>query len=199
MQRRWRKMLFLAWENFEAGDFFVTLTYDDDHLPPHWRDAEKKMPAYLRKVREARKALGLDYRYMYVDEHLHTNGRPHHHMLIKAADGDEKLLRDLWPHGHVEISRIRPDRRLEPLINYIAKEEPLEGKRAWKASRNILSPRESIQIVPPSYRLPVPLGSRPWEKGTAMQYTEAADACINKDIVQIILPRKFEYSSLIYT
>ena len=44
--------------NFDDGDLFVTLTYDDKHLPDSRDKAVRKIRAFLSKLRKARAGRG---------------------------------------------------------------------------------------------------------------------------------------------
>ena len=48
------RLEFLLYANFALDDWFVTLTYDEDFLPPNYETARKNQPAYFRRLRQAR-------------------------------------------------------------------------------------------------------------------------------------------------
>lgn len=101
---------------------FVTLTYDDEHLPP---EAHLDAPALQRFFKRLRKmasdrrgSLATDrrrnIRYFASGEYGEQNGRPHYHALIFNADFTDKYrvgqrkgkplfesptLSKLWPYG----------------------------------------------------------------------------------------------------
>ena len=54
---------FLLAANVRPGDWFVTLTYDDQHLPDCWDRADKSMQWFFRKLRESRRPAKTIYFY----------------------------------------------------------------------------------------------------------------------------------------
>ena len=54
--------------NFDNGDLYLTLTYDDKHLPEDREAAIRRIRSFLSKLRKARKARGQLLHYIYVTE-----------------------------------------------------------------------------------------------------------------------------------
>ena len=54
--------------NFDDGDLFVTLTYDDKHLPDSRDKAVRKIRSFLSKLRKAWAERGEELHYIYVTE-----------------------------------------------------------------------------------------------------------------------------------
>lgn len=69
----YQKLEFLIAANFGEKDLYVTLTYDDSHLPENRQEALKKMKAFLKRLRKVRKEGGYELRYIYVTEHKHRH------------------------------------------------------------------------------------------------------------------------------
>ena len=128
--------------NFDDGDLFVTLTYDDDHLPPDRDTAVRRMRAFIPKLRAARKARGQPLHYVYVTEGFCPGGRAHHHMVINSTGNDFEELRRLWIYGdNMEVRRLTfgPEYTYEDLASYLTKEprewgHPQVGERTWTPS-----------------------------------------------------------------
>jgi len=96
---------------------FLTLTYDDEHLPEdggldvtHWQKFAKRM----------RKQLG-PFRFYHCGEYGEENKRPHYHALVFGQDFSEdrqlfkrgknplwtsETLSGLWKYGHTSIGRL---------------------------------------------------------------------------------------------
>ena len=146
--------------NFGVGDLYATLTYDDDHLPGNRTEANRRIKAFWRKLRAARKEGEQDLRYIYVTEHKHGDGRWHHHVLINATGDDFTLIRELWGQGGIEFKKIRVDRdkNYETLARYLCKEQRDKvGLRLWSGSRNLRKPERECfrvsndtQLTPPN-------------------------------------------------
>lgn len=137
--------------NFGVRDLWVTLTYDDDHLPGSRKEANAIMASFWKKLRAARRGEGQELRYIYVTEHKHGDGRWHHHALINATGDDYELIRRLWKRGNVEFRQLRVDRdkNFETLARYMCKEQRDKvGQCLWSGSRNLQKPEYDCCRVP---------------------------------------------------
>lgn len=155
----WQKLELEIAANFGVRDLWVTLTYDDVHLPHSRRAANECFRALAKKLRAVRKAQGQELRYIYVTEHKHGDGRWHHHVLINATGDDYELIRKLWGRGNVEFRPIRIDRdkNYETLARYMCKEQRDKvGQRLWSGSRNLRKPERECFRVPNDTPLSVP-------------------------------------------
>lgn len=97
---------------------FVTLTYNDDFLPP---DGGLRKSDFQRFVKRLRKRFsGSSIRYFHCGEYGESLGRPHYHALLFGVDfSDKKLFKDgdsplytsdllasLWPFGHSTVGAV---------------------------------------------------------------------------------------------
>lgn len=95
---------------------FVTLTYDDEHLPPDGSLDRAAFPLFMKKLRKVTKV-----RYLHCGEYGDTTLRPHYHACLfgfgfpdKVQTGERggypvsrsPLLERLWPEGHSEIGSL---------------------------------------------------------------------------------------------
>ena len=153
--------------NFGDGDLYVTLTYDDKHLPDSRDKAIRKMRSYLSKLRAARKARGQPLRYIYVTEGCCPGGRLHHHVVLNSTGADLEELRALWIYGdNVEVRRleIHRDHTYEDLASYLTKEprewgHPQVGERTWTPSLGLVQPEAVTERVPDYMTLTAPPGA----------------------------------------
>lgn len=68
-------------ESFQhESSFFVTLTYDQDHLPPDGSVSVRAAQLFLKRLRKAAGSAKL--RYYIVGEYGEKGGRPHYHAAI---------------------------------------------------------------------------------------------------------------------
>ena len=91
---------------------FITLTYDEKHLPP---DRSLQVSDWQDFAKRTRKKIG-KFRYMHCGEYGEKNGRPHYHAsifgwdlresweLFETTDAGDSLytspiLTELWPNG----------------------------------------------------------------------------------------------------
>lgn len=160
--------------NFTRRDLYITLTYDDAHLPVNRKTAKKQIAAFFTRLRKARRLAGQELRYVYVTQELQKDGshRLHHHIVINSTGaGDYDLIRSLWPNGsNIEISPIGEtemyvhDDFLE-LAQYLLHERNPDapfisyGDRGWSGSRNLRKPEERSEMVDETVTITAPPGA----------------------------------------
>ncbi len=160
----WQKLELLIAANFRQRDLWVTLTYDDGHLPGSRGEAVRRFNAFIRRLRKARGRHGQVLRYIYCTEGRHGDGRFHHHLLINATGDDFRQLAGLWGNGQVDIRRFRVDKEknYETLAKYMCKEQrDKPGQRLWSGSKNLARPRAECFRVPDDTPLDMPRGATP--------------------------------------
>lgn len=96
---------------------FMTLTYDDDHLPEHGSLNYKHLSLWWRKMRRTIPGV----RYYAVGEYGDKSDRPHYHVCVFGEDfrdecyimreGTHKLwcnliAQNMWEHGRVAIGNL---------------------------------------------------------------------------------------------
>jgi hypothetical protein len=167
----WQKLELLLAANFGRRDWFVTLTYDDDHLPPDRKRAGAEMGKFLRALRSQRKAAGKELCYVYNIEEMPDepggSKRLHHHAFINCAGDPAEVIAALWGRGQVFIEPILdgPNDSYEARARYFVKErQPGElgrktGLRAWIPSRNLRKPEVSSELVPETVTITAPPGA----------------------------------------
>lgn len=101
---------------------FITLTYDQEHVPAHGTLVKKHFQDFMKRLR---KNTGVKLRYFVCGEYGETTGRPHYHAIIFGYDwpdkrryasnqrGDtryvSKTLDAQWALGKCEIGSVTPD------------------------------------------------------------------------------------------
>lgn len=150
--------------NFDNGDLFVALTYDDKHLPDSRDKAVRRMRSFLAKLKASRKARGEGLRYIYVTEGCHPGGRLHHHLVLDSTGEDLEEIRRLWIYGDdVEVQRLtfHQGYTYEDLASYLTKEprewgHPQVGERTWTPSLGLARPEPETETVPDYLTLTAP-------------------------------------------
>lgn len=71
---------------------FITLTYDDDHLPKNGSLTKNHFTKFIKRLR---KAIPNKIRYFHCGEYGDENFRPHHHALIFGYDFPDKYFWNL--------------------------------------------------------------------------------------------------------
>lgn len=99
---------------------FVTLTYDDEHIPAGGSLDPSAFPLFMRRVRK----VVSDVRYFYCGEYGENFSRPHYHALLFGwwprdaeqcgSRGDHRVYRSaelsrLWPFGFHEFGSVTFD------------------------------------------------------------------------------------------
>lgn len=129
--------------NFTNSDYWITFTYDSEHMPQTIEQAQQDMKNYIRRVNYRRKKKELESaKYIYITEQGSKNKRIHHHLIIENGI-DADTLEKLWKKGRRNnIRRIAEDENgLTGLSNYLSKDP--QGRKRWCSSNNLKKPKES--------------------------------------------------------
>ena len=151
-------------DNFDDGDLYITLTYDDGHLPEDRDAAVRRMRSFVPRLRAARRARGQPLRYIYVTEGACPGGRLHHHMVVNSTGDDLEEMRRLWIYGvNVEVRRLSfgRDYSYRDLAGYLTKEprewgHPRVGERTWTPSLGLVRSEPVTEDVPDYLTLSAP-------------------------------------------
>lgn len=137
--------------NFTDRDIWITLTYDDEHLPPDGdiEAAIRNMQNYIRRINYQRKKRGLsNSKYVYVTEYSPTEEIRWHHHLVMDGELDMDTVESVWKKGsRNEVRRLEKDENgLSGMANYIVKEkERIKSEKRWNSSQNLVEP--DIRVV----------------------------------------------------
>ena len=177
------KLEMLLAANFTGRDLFLTLTYDNTHLPRNRREARTMIRKLWKQVRAYRKARGQALKYIYNTEDKHGEGRLHHHVILNATERDIDVIRSLWPYGAIDIAYLG-DREWEDWAGYLTKERddrPV-GAQLWTGSRNLEKPKVYMSYVSNDETLTVPHGCHIIEREEKI--TEHGSYCYIKYRIQ---------------
>lgn len=125
----WANRCMVEAEQYDSN-YFITLTYDDDHLH-HQAYGDENGEAVLNSVlwkkdlqdfwKRLRKATGQMIRYYACGEYGDTTFRPHYHAIVFNLQLDDlerfggspamptftsKFLSKIWKHGHVLVANV---------------------------------------------------------------------------------------------
>lgn len=154
--------------NFGDGDLWITLTYDDAHLPADRDGARKCLQKFIRQLRACRKKRGENLKYVYCTQQILDDGsqRLHHHMIINRTDADDyEDILGLWAFGrNLKISRLGGDDDLTDKATYMCHEpvdhgKPKVGEQTWTPSRGLNRPVVDSSDVPDNVTLEAPAGA----------------------------------------
>jgi len=93
---------------------FITLTYDDEHLPSYGSLVMRHFQLFMKSLR---KEFGSGIRYFHCGEYGAKFGRPHYHALLFNFDFDDKIplkgdlfisdtLSRLWGKGYATVGSV---------------------------------------------------------------------------------------------
>lgn len=86
---------------------FVTLTYDDEHLPASGSLVKQDVQLFLKRLR---KNLDRQFRYFLSGEYGEHKHRPHYHsVLFGVGSSDRKTLEQTWGKGHIHLGTVTHD------------------------------------------------------------------------------------------
>lgn len=125
LQRRKEWTVRLIHENEQhKKSSFITLTYDDEHLPDDSTLVKSDLQKFIKKIRKT----GRNIKYYACGEYGENTKRPHYHILMFGVDYDEqKFIKRTWENGSVHIGFITPD-SIRYTAQYIDKK--IYGERA---------------------------------------------------------------------
>ena len=104
---------------------FLTLTYDDEHVPQNGSLVKEHLSAFHRSLRKKLKRKGLNYKYFQCGEYGDKSNRPHYHMIIfgwyphdaehpaNSRKGHQfftsKTIAKSWGKGFVAVGTVTKD------------------------------------------------------------------------------------------
>lgn len=118
--KEWKTRICLEAEKYPGRSWFLTLTYDDAHLP-RLKDGRP----YLNKsdlqkfMKRLRKYSGIRFRYFACGEYGSLTGRPHFHLILfgdlpveTRMSGENRYFSDIiekaWKFGLYDLQRAEP-------------------------------------------------------------------------------------------
>lgn len=98
----------LLFECIGKDNIFLTLTYDDEHLPPNYSLSKKEIKQYIERYRIARKRAGDNskWKYYFVGEYGDNFARPHYHAILTNSNCMKEVdrLEKLWGKGQIKAT-----------------------------------------------------------------------------------------------
>lgn len=132
-RREWTHRMILEAAQY-SDNCFLTLTYNDDHLPSDKSLQPKDMQLFIKKLRKSMEPRLI--RYFGVGEYGDQTERPHYHLAVfnmpSCSRGNTSVRRDgtccsvcdgvraLWGKGNVYLGRIEPQ-SAQYVVGYVTK------------------------------------------------------------------------------
>lgn len=117
-QRQWAVRMMHELQASDDVGSFLTLTYDDEHLPEDWHVDVEELKRFFKRARRR----GLSFRYFACGEYGDSSSRPHYHVAMFGEDfardryswsesGSQQLFRSptleaLWPYGQALVGNL---------------------------------------------------------------------------------------------
>lgn len=109
-------------DSLPASCWFLTLTYDDEHLP---LDASVSVAVLQKFVKRLRKVFPFPVRYFACGEYGEHYQRPHYHMIVMAPGRVGNILRLYvqaeWPYGFIQCDYSNNPASMAYVAGYCAK------------------------------------------------------------------------------
>lgn len=137
--------------NFGEGDLWITLTYDDAHLPADGDigKALKDVQKYISRVNYQRKKRGLKRaKYVYVIEYDEAAEIRWHIHVVMDGELDLDTVEACWKQSsRNEVRRTRKDKDgLAGMAHYLVKEKKrIRSERRWNSSQGLKKP--NVRVV----------------------------------------------------
>ena len=151
-RNRLRKLQRIILANFPTGRT-VHLTYRKDERPETMEEAMRQRKDFLKAMRKACRAAGIEWKFIIVTERGKRGQALHHHMIVEDRTEPIDLLRTiskLWTHGRVASTKMEEEEDgFATLADYLLKKETKtdKGGTSYSRSRNLIVPEPKKEII----------------------------------------------------
>lgn len=117
-RRVWTHRLILELYNHDAA-CFVTLTYDDEHLPSSGLLYKPDLQLFLKRLRRSVEPTRI--RFYACGEYGSVNMRPHYHLILFGISSDfSSIIDSCWRRGMIHVGECTPD-SIQYVAGYVTK------------------------------------------------------------------------------
>lgn len=151
-RNRMRKLQRIILANFPTGRT-VHLTYRKDERPETMEEAMRQRKDFLKAMRKACRAAGIEWKFIIVTERGKRGQALHHHMIVEDRTEPIDLLRTistLWTHGRVASTKMEEEEDgFATLADYLLKKETKtdKGGTSYSRSRNLIVPEPKRETI----------------------------------------------------
>ena len=130
--------------NYQGGDLFLSLKYDDARLPETKAEAKQEARNFMRRIcRAYKQQTGKKLRWVLVTADRSTKtGKPvrlHHHVVMDAVDWE--LIARNWPDDQFSYRRLDNSGDYTGIARYMLQNAGYErGERSWSSSQGLEKP-----------------------------------------------------------
>lgn len=129
-KREWTGRIMLEDRHTLSRSAWLTLTFDDEHLPPNGYLTKDPLQRWLKRLRKDPKFTPT-VRYFACGEYGDRLGRPHYHIILFGTDpwDWEEYLRESWKEGNIKVGELNHD-TAQYTVGYTAKKLTKAGEPA---------------------------------------------------------------------
>lgn len=133
-------------ENFTDNDLWITLTYDDEHIPQDGDvdAAIRNMQNYIKRINYQRKKRGLGVaKYVIVNAYNPDEEIRWHHHIVMDGEMDMDTVEACWKQSsRNEVRRLQTDENgLSGMAHYIVEEKNrIKSEKRWISSKGLVKP-----------------------------------------------------------
>lgn len=135
--------------NFQPGDLWLTLTYENMKLfgtELSREECKRNLKNFRRKLQRWAKKNGMTIKLVDSFGIGHRYGRPHHHVVI--SDMPTSVLQEAWTFGGVHIEMLK-GYNYSKIAKYMLKDSKPSNtgkiERGYNCTRNVVSPTTKVQ------------------------------------------------------
>lgn len=143
LRQKRRKAQLLLMNNFQADDYFVTLTYRPDERPKDLRQCQRQFKNFIARLRRAYAKGGEQLKWMRNIE-VGSRGAWHIHLVVNRIRDTDILIRKNWTYGHPKSVLMYEDGGFRKLAEYMTKTSgglpPNQKGDCYSHSRNLTMP-----------------------------------------------------------
>ena len=149
-KERIKKLNWLIEENFEIGDYHLTLTFSKENRTCDKEKLQNIMKEFMKDLRKIYKKAGQELKYIKVTEK--KKSCVHFHMIINSIPDLHKVLPKIWKKGRMYMEPLfESECGFEQLASYLIKEkgtgEKETGERSYTHSRNLVVPETKVTVI----------------------------------------------------
>ncbi len=138
-KRSIRELTWLVYTNFDARDYYLTLTCEPEHMPHDKKEATNTLRNYIRRVNRRLEKMGKPHaKYICTIESGRNHDNYHFHFVISCGLSRDEL-EDIWGIGLANARRLKMP-QVFMLAQYLTKEVREPNEKSWHCSRNLKKP-----------------------------------------------------------
>lgn len=119
-------LLRLMQANFETGDSFATLTFRPEDRPDAMEAVKRIFDIFIRRMRARYRKLSIELKWIMAVEFM--NKYIHFHIILNDVPEFNRIIRECWTWGGVNVSPLWEDGNYSQLADYMLKETSKTAK-----------------------------------------------------------------------